>query len=183
MEAGAGGLPVTIVRPPGVYGPRDTNFLPLFRAAGRWGVLPAIGGPLKQFTLVHAEDLAEGIWLAATNPAGVGQTYFLGSGTYTTAELAAAMSAAIGRPLRVLNVPKPLAILAGEFGQLKWALTGKPQVMSRRKVRDLLQPRWTCSWDKARSELGYRERTKLTDGLRQTALWYEAQGWMKVVRG
>jgi nucleoside-diphosphate-sugar epimerase len=97
-------------------------------------------------------------------------------------DLAVAMSTAIGRPLRVLNIPKPLAILAGELGQLKWALTGKPQIMSRRKIRDLLQPRWTCSWDKARNELGYREQITLADGLRQTALWYAAQGWIRPLK-
>jgi nucleoside-diphosphate-sugar epimerase len=198
-EAGvAGRLPVAIVRPPGVHGPRDANFLPLFRSAQRWGILPAIGGlrPCsarpepgrtggrdKQFTLVHAEDLAEGLWLAASNPAGAGQTYFIGSGTYTMTELAAAMSAAIGRPLRLLHVPKPLAVLAGEFGQLKWALTGKPQIVSRRKIRDLLQPRWTCSWEKAGRELGYRERIALEEGLRQTALWYAAQGGIRPIKG
>ena len=182
-EAGvAGRLPVTIVRPPGVYGPRDANFLPLFRSAQRWGILPAIGGRDKQFTLVHAEDLAEGLWLAASNPAGAGQTYFVGSGTYTMTELAAAMSAAVGRPVRLRHVPKPLAVLAGEFGQLRWALTRKPQIVSRRKIRDLLQPRWTCSWEKARRELGYRERVGLEAGLRQTAMWYAAQGWIKPLK-
>jgi nucleoside-diphosphate-sugar epimerase len=198
-EAGAAGrLAVTIVRPPGVYGPRDTNFLPLFRAARRWGILPAIGGPAKQFTLVHVDDLVEGIWLAASSPVGVGQTYFIGGGTYTTGttttanqeigvpgrqNLAVAMSAAIGRPLRVLNVPRPLAVLAGEFGQLKWALTGRPQIMSRRKIRDLLQPRWTCSWEKARGELGYREQVSLADGFRATAVWYGTQGWVRTQAG
>ena len=203
-----GQLPVTIVRPPGVYGPRDTNFLPLFRTAQRWGIVPAIGlrpcsgrpepgrrggGRDKQFTLVHAEDLAEGIWRAASaspspstgegrGEGRVGETYFIASGTYTMTEMTAAMSAALGRPLRLLRIPKPLAILAGEFGQIKWALTGKQQIMSRRKVRDLLQPRWTCSWDKARRELGYEPRVELTEGMKQTAIWYAAQGWLKSVR-
>ncbi len=174
-------LPVTIVRPPGVYGPGDTNLLAMFRTAQRLGLVPSIGerpGRAKLFSLVHVDDLAEGIWLAAASPAGIGRTYFIAGGTHTTAELAAALSSALGRPLRVLNLPRALAVLVGELGQLKWALTGRPQIVSRRKVRDLLQPRWTCAWDLAARDLGYRPRIALDDGIRRTARWYAREGWI-----
>ena len=188
-EAAAAGLPAAIVRPPGVYGPRDTNFLPMFRLGRRLGLFTTIRGGAKQVSLVHVDDLVEGIWLAATatpsypSPSGSGskgeaQTYFIASGTHTMAELGDAMSAALDRPLRRVTAPRWLARLAGEWGQLKWALTGRTQIMSRRKVRDLLQPRWTCAWSKAANELGYRERVPLADGLRQTARWYAEQGWV-----
>ncbi len=178
LEA-AGRVPVTIVRPPAVYGPRDTNFLQLFQAALAWGIVPAIGGRQKQFSLVHVDDLVAGIWLAAANPAAVGQTYFIASGTHSMEEFTAALAGALGKKLRLVNVPGVVARLAGEFGQFKWALTGKSQIMSRRKIRDLLQPRWTCSWEKARRELGYREQMPLEEGLRQTAVWYAQHRWIK----
>ena len=76
------------------------------------------------------------------------------------------------------SVPSPLARLAGELGQLRWALTGRPQILSRRKVRDLLQPRWTCSWARAEHELGYCPRVGLEEGMRQTAEWYAQHGWI-----
>jgi nucleoside-diphosphate-sugar epimerase len=189
MEA-AGRIGVTIVRPPAVYGPRDANFLALFRTARRLGVVPVIGGRDKQVSLVHARDLAEGLWLAATRPASdskseirnpkseISQVYFIGSGTYAMADLIAALSAALDKRLRLLPVPRWLALLVGEWGQVKWALTGKPQLLSRRKVRDLLQPRWTCSWDKAARELAYRPAVTLEEGFRQTAQWYAARGWV-----
>ena len=72
--------------------------------------------------------------------------------------------------------------LMGEVGELKWTLTGRPQILSRRKVRDMLQPRWTCRWDKAAKELGYRPRVDLLGGMRQTAQWYARQGWIKPLR-
>ncbi|MCY2925999.1 MAG: NAD-dependent epimerase/dehydratase family protein [Planctomycetota bacterium] len=172
-------LPVTIVRPPAVYGPRDRNFLPLFRTARRWGVVPAIGGREKLVSFVYAADLAEGIRLAGMAPAAAGQTYFLGSGTHSMGEVVAAMAAALGRPLRLLAVPKPLAFLAGEFGQLVWALTGRSQILSRRKIRDLLQPRWTCTWGKALRELNYQPAFDLPAGMKQTVEWYVREGWIK----
>jgi len=172
-------LPVTIIRPPAVYGPRDTNFLPLFRSARRFRRVPIVGKETSRTSFVYVRDLVEGIYLAACSPAGVGQTYFIGSGTHDRTELVRAVAAALNFPPRCLRIPPLLARLAGEIGELKWTLTGRPQIVSRRKIRDALQPSWTCSWQKAREELGYCEQVKLTDGIKQTAEWYIRHGWLK----
>jgi len=171
-------LPVTIVRPPAVYGPRDRNFLPLFRSAARMRRVPVIGRASRQAALVYATDLAEGIRLAAESPAGVGQTYFIAGGNHTTGEVVAAICSALGMPAKRFVLPSLLARLAGEIGQLRWAITGRGGIVSRRKVRDMLQPRWTCSWERARRELGYRESVGLEEGMRQTVEWYIRQGWL-----
>jgi nucleoside-diphosphate-sugar epimerase len=172
-------LPVTIVRPPSVYGPRDRNFLSVFRLARRLGRVPMLAGPRSELTVVEASDLARGLWLAGSSPAAAGRTYFLGSGTHTMPQLVGAVSAALGRPLRAIRVPPPVAVLAGEIGELWWSLTGRPQIISRRKVRDALQERWTCSWARAREELGYRPAVGLEEGFRRTAAWYVRAGWLK----
>ena len=177
--AEAGRLPVTVVRPPAVYGPRDRNFLSLFRLARRWRFVPVLGKASNQLSFVHVTDLAEGTWRAASAPTGEGQTYYLGSGTHTMRDVADALSAALGVRLRALRIPSLLARLAGEFGELKWTLTGTSQIISRRKVRDARQPRWTCSWDKAGRELGYRPRVDLVAGMREMAEWYVDQGLLK----
>jgi len=171
-------LAVTIVRPPAVYGPRDTNFLPLLRSTLRLGRVPMIGKPSKQAALVYVTDLAEGLRLAAESPEAVGRTYFVASGNYLLSEVVEAVCSALDLPPRRLRVPSLLARLAGEIGQLKWAITGRPQIVSRRKVRDMLQPRWTCSWARARQELGYRRAVNLKEGMRRTAQWYIQHGWL-----
>lgn len=168
-------LPVTIVRPPAVYGPRDVNFLSLLRAAKRIGRVPIVGRPTHRISLVHVADLVTGLWLAASAETAAGQTYFLASGTHDLGELVEAIADALGVSRRPLRLPALLARLIGEIGQLKWALTGRPQIVSRRKVRDALQPNWTCSWEKARRDLGYRENVHLADGVKHTATWYTHQ--------
>ena len=171
-------LAVAIVRPPAIYGPRDRNFTSLFRAARRLGIAPVAGDKNKKLTLVYVGDLVECLVLAAANERAVGQTYFVGSGTHTWAQVVEALSRALGRTVRAFRIPKPLAVLAGELGELKWTLTRKPQILCRRKIRDLLQPHWVCSWEKAQAHLGYRPATGLEDGLRRTARWYEEQGML-----
>lgn len=173
----AGRLPITIVRPPAVYGPRDANFLPLFRLARKWKLAPLIGGGGKRVSFVHAHDLAEGICLAGLGETAIDQTYFIAGCTHTTGEFVDALSQAMDLRIRRLSVPAWLARLAGEWGELKWKLTGRTQIVSRRKVRDALQDRWTCRWDKAARELNYRPGVSLVDGLRETDQWYREQGW------
>jgi UDP-glucose 4-epimerase len=84
----------------------------------------------------------------------------------------------IENPLPLLPLPNFLARLAGEFGQLKWALTGKPQIMSRRKIRDLLLPYWTCSIEKAQRDFNFSPHFTLPTGLAQTTAWYRAHHWL-----
>ncbi len=172
-------LAATIVRPPAVYGPRDRNFLSLFRLAQRWRRVPVVGKVTNQLSFVHVTDLVEGTWLAASSPAGAGQTYYLGSGTHTMRDVVDAIAGALGVRPRTLRIPALLARLAGEFGELKWTLTGKSQIISRRKVRDALQPRWTCCWDKAVRDLDYRPRVELAEGMREMAAWYVEQGLLQ----
>ena len=162
-----------------MYGPRDTSFLPLFRTARRLGLAPIIGSPAKELTFVHVADLVECLVSAATADAAEGEVYFVGSGSHTWAEVVDALEFAFGRRLRRIRVPTLIARLIGEFGELKWTLTGTPQVVSRRKIRDMLQPRWTCSWAKAERDLGYKPRISLKEGMRQTVEWYVGQGWLR----
>jgi nucleoside-diphosphate-sugar epimerase len=176
-------LPVTVVRPPAVYGPRDKNFLPLFRIAARLRRVPVLGRPEKRAAFVYATDLAEGLLLAAQTPGAAGRTYYVASGIHTTAEVVGALCAALDMPPRMLRVPALLARIIGEVGQARWALTGRPQIISRRKVRDMLHPWWTCSWNRARAELGYRPAVGLQEGMRLTAQWYVENGWLKGRRG
>ncbi len=178
----AGRLPVTIIRPPAVYGPRDTNFLPLFRIAARLRRVPVIGKPSKQVAFVYATDLAEGLLLAGRSPEALGRMYYIASGIHTMSEVVQAVCQALSMPPRMLHVPALLARLIGEVGKVRWAITGRPQIISRRKVRDMLHPWWTCSWSRARAELGYREAMGLTEGMRLTAQWYAENGWVKTSR-
>lgn len=72
-----------ILRPPAVYGPRDTGFLPLFKAVQNH-VLPRFGGGRQQLSLVFAKDLAEIAVTCLTHPAAAGKTFYTASPEVTT---------------------------------------------------------------------------------------------------
>jgi len=65
-----------IVRPPVVYGPRDTDVLELLRMAAR-GWMPVVGDPEARFSVIYVGDLVEGLLAAAACEQAAGRTYFL----------------------------------------------------------------------------------------------------------
>ena len=168
----------TIVRPGAVYGPRDVDFLTAFRHA-RLGVAvyPAPRG--ARLSIVHVADLADALLRAAESPAAVGRTYFVAAEDVAWRDVYAAAAAAQGTRLRVAIAPPAWGLrLAGRLGDLWGGLTGSEPLANSHKVTLGVQPWWLCSSARARRELGWAPRLGLDEGMRATAAWYRAQGWL-----
>ncbi len=180
----AGGLPWTVVRPPAVYGPRDTETLRLFRFA-RFGFMPMYGDPAQELSFIYAEDLARAL-VAATAPGCVGRTYFAAHPqTATSRESMAAIFRAARdatgrrpRPPAFVPIPRALAV------SLLWILgtaaraAGRATILSPDKGPELFAEAWTCVATALERDTGWRAPTDLETGLRRTAAWYAQHGWI-----
>jgi nucleoside-diphosphate-sugar epimerase len=71
-------------------------------------------------------------------------------------------------------VTTPIAIVAG----LQERLTGRPALLNGQRIKDMRQPYWLCSGEKARTELGFEPLTDLDTAVRETVDWYQEQGWL-----
>jgi dihydroflavonol-4-reductase len=167
-----------ILRPAAVYGPRDTAFLPLFKAV-RHHLLPLIGGGRMAVSFVFVQDLAEAVVTSLTAPAAAGKTFQVAAPGFATSrqlgeEIAAQM------PTRTWPLPLPMAALWPLcFGQdLASRLTGKPNVLSRQKLPELRAPGWVCDPSRLREELDFVCGTSLAAGLAETLSWYRQQKWL-----
>lgn len=172
------GVPLTVVRPAAVYGPRDRAFLTLFRAAARGFVLLP-GDGRQPLTLVHARDLAQALLAAADSPRTLGGTYHAGNGAPVTQRaLAEAVGGAVGRPLRCVPLPRFLVRPAlGLTGTLSRAL-GRAPLLDADKSNELLAPGWVCTSDALLRDAGWRPAIPLAAGLAETAASYRALGWL-----
>ncbi len=171
-------LPVAIVRPTAVYGPRDRDFCDLFKLA-RLGVQPVIGFRRKVMNVIYVDDLVEGILLAGEHPDAVGETYFLGNDdAYSTEEIGMAIAKTLNCSPRRIHLPHAAVYALGALAQAAGRLTGAKVFFNVQKVRESVQAAWVCSVAKARTELGFRARTPLDDGLRITYRWYREHGWL-----
>jgi nucleoside-diphosphate-sugar epimerase len=176
-------FPVTIVRPPAVYGPGDRDFLPLFRAAAR-GWIPQLGTTPVTCSLVHAPDVAEGILAAARSSATAGGAFFVTHpDAVSVTALGAAVLSAVGRSAgRRLRLPRSTLLLLGRGGDIVAQLSGRPGVLNRDRLAEMSGPHWVCSAEPLAEATGWRARTPLEQGLARTAAWYREQGLLAPVR-
>lgn len=172
-------IPWTIIRPPAVYGPRDSAIFTFFQTVDK-GLATFIGFDEKKLSLVHVRDLARGIVDAAFAPQANGQTYFISSDEfYTWREIAELTGAILGKR-RLLRIKLPHMLVLGIAGVSGFVgrVIGKPSVLDYEKGIDIIQRYWTCSTAKARRELGYRQEMSLKEGLRDTIEWYREHKWL-----
>ncbi|NQW30366.1 MAG: NAD-dependent epimerase/dehydratase family protein [Ignavibacteria bacterium] len=172
-------FPITIIRPPAVFGPRDAAILTVFQTIAK-GIAPLIGFDEKRVSLIHVSDLVQGIFLAATSEKAKGETYFISSEvTYTWPEVTNLMAAALGKR-RVLTVKVPHVLIMGIAGVVGFFgnMTKKPPVLNYEKGIDITQSFWTASSEKARRDLGYRQKMNIANGIVDTVQWYKKNKWL-----
>ena len=168
----------TIIRPPAVYGPRDAEFLRLFKAV-KSHVLPRFGGGRQQLTLVFVEDLAAAIVSALAHPKAGRKVFFAGSPEVVTAgELAQRIATESGAWTIPLPLPNAVLWLACQMAELKARITKKANVLNAQKWAELKAPGWVCDVTRLHDELGFECRTPLHAGVIKTRDWYRTQGWL-----
>ncbi|MEM1041430.1 MAG: NAD-dependent epimerase/dehydratase family protein [Bacteroidota bacterium] len=173
------GLPVTTVRPPAVYGPREADIYTIIKAADKQRVFPVVGkGEQPQLSLVHVRDLVRGMADAAEAGKAAGETYFIGSEAYYAwNEIRDAVLGALGRRALKLNVPRALVGPVGAAVERVGGLFGQYPPLNREKAREATAS-WLCSVAKARRDFGYRQTVEIEDGMAETVRWYRRHGWL-----
>ena len=171
-------LPITIIRPPAVYGPRDTDIFLFFQMINR-GVMPILGDADKLLSLVHVKDLVAGIYTAALSERAIGETYFLTDGDiHTWMEIERIIADALEKYTFKVKVPFFLLDFLSIVTEAAAKISRQTPTLNRQKVRDLKQRFWICDSTKAQKELGYRPNYFLEKGIQETADWYRANGWL-----
>ena len=161
----AAGLPLVVVQPGAVYGPRDHSVVgDMVRKVAR-GRLPATAFPSMGLTAVHRDDVVTGI-LLALDSGRTGESYVLGGDLTTLGEVVATAARVAGRRPPRLTVPTAVVKAAAPFGRVVGPLLGYPPNM-RELVGTSDGVTFWASDAKARAELGYAPRG-LEDGLRDT---------------
>lgn len=171
-------LPWTIVRPSAVYGPRERDMYDYIRMIGR-GLEPLIGLKDKLLSLIYADDLVDGILLAGESRRAIGRTYFLGSeAPYSYHEIGLAIARVLRCRPRCLRLPHWLVYVVGACAVAAGMLSGTQVFFNIQKARESVQPAWVCSVERARQDLGFRQRIGLEEGMRRTCDWYRQHGWL-----
>ncbi|MBL7999538.1 MAG: NAD-dependent epimerase/dehydratase family protein [Candidatus Kapabacteria bacterium] len=171
-------LPVSIVRPPAVYGERDEAIYTFFQTVNK-GIAPLIGFSEKWISLVHVTDLARGIVQVMESPAATGNTYFISSDEFYTWEQISAVTARVLKKNTItLKIPHSVVMSIAGVSEFFGRFSAKPPVLNFEKGKDITQEFWICSTDAARRDVGYTQQVSLEDGVRRTTDWYKQHGWL-----
>ncbi|MFQ5865443.1 MAG: NAD-dependent epimerase/dehydratase family protein [bacterium] len=171
-------IPITIVRPPAVYGPRDRDIFQLFKYI-KQGWHLSLAGRSRYSSVIYVKDLVQGILSVAEQEHARGEVYFLSDDQpYSWDYFADAIAKIFGVRTRKIMIPLTLALLISCGFDIIAKFTTKPTLFSLEKFRELKAIYWICDNSKAKKELGFRPGFTLQKGLCETAQWYLENGWL-----
>jgi len=172
-------VPVTVIRPPMIYGPRDNETFAFFQTVAR-RVLPYLGDGKNTLSIVYATDAASACVRAIFADVPSGSLYFVEDGkVYVWREMLAELEKVLERRAYV-RIPIPFFVLRGAavasegYGRIR----GKAVMLTRDKINELSAPHWVCDSQKTRTDLGWTPRVEWTEGARRAADWYRQEGWL-----
>jgi len=175
----ASGAVWTIVRPPTVYGPRDTELLRVFKLA-RSGMIPVFGNGSQALSVIYVDDLAKAL-VTASSAVCAGKTYFAcHRQVITTRQLVTAIYNAVGGKgsPTVIPVPQFLARAALWVTGTAATITGRATVLSPDKANEFFAEAWTCSSAALEQDSGWKATYDVVRGTAETAAWYRNAGWL-----
>ncbi|HEX3727059.1 MAG TPA: NAD(P)-dependent oxidoreductase [Pirellulales bacterium] len=183
-------VPITIVRPPIVFGEGDQQMRGVFRSVFRLGVHLALGVAHLRYSLIHVRDLLEALVMCATRGSRLApvkdesrapQGYYFASADEqpTFAELGMLIGASLGRArVRICRSSgSELLWAAAAVAEVLARLRGQPYIFNFDKAREAQAGSWICSNQTIR-QLGFAPAAALLDRLRQTSDWYRQQNWI-----
>jgi nucleoside-diphosphate-sugar epimerase len=172
-------IPVTIIRPPTIYGPRDREAFAFFKAVNT-GILPILGSRKTRISIIYGSDAASACVCAIDQDVPSGSTYYVEDGTTKTfEELVLSIENALGRRAW-LRVPLPRGVVeaAAMGSELYGRLTKQAVMLTRDKCNELFAPHWVCDGSDARRDLGWVPAVSFDEGTRLAAAWYRNAGWL-----
>ncbi len=171
-------LPLLILRPCSVYGPRDQGFYALFKCLSK-SINPCLSGHDQLVSMCYVRDLVRAIILAAENQTENGEIFFLSDGQdYRMEEIGDIFAQAMEISALKLRLPKQMLFGMAFFAECFSRVSGKPSILSRGKVEEMIQKNWLCDITKARALLGFEPRISLALGAELTAAWYKKENWL-----
>ena len=171
-------LPLLILRPSAVYGPRERDIYTFFKLLSK-RIKPCLPSKNQHISLCYVEDIIQAILLAAQVKGSSGEIFFLSDGQdYRLEEIGDIFAQAMGVNAFCIRVPEWMIIGMASFSEYLSKLSGKPPLLNKGKVEEILQRNWVCDITKAKTALGFEPHISLAQGAKLTFEWYKKENWL-----
>jgi nucleoside-diphosphate-sugar epimerase len=171
-------LPLVVIRPPAIYGPRDREILAFFKSI-KLGVMPLLGSTQNKLSMIYGSDCASACVKALDVELPSGTALHVDDGAvHTMEEMIVQAEAAMGRRARIrFQLPRRLVETAALGAELYGKATNRAVMLTRDKCNELFE-QWVCDGSRARTLLGWQPRVSFDEGIRRTVAWYRQAGWL-----
>ncbi len=171
------GLPISVVRAPSVYGPRDKDFLKLFRIYNL-GIKPVIG-KTHRISFVYVENLIEGIFAIMSNKLALNEIFFITDGrALTWTEFGDLSLKYLEKKSITLYIPVFIVDAVGLISKIIALFTKRQMLLTKEKLEEIKTPFWMVSNKKIDKLLGYTPRISTEEGIQKTINWYKANNML-----
>jgi nucleoside-diphosphate-sugar epimerase len=175
LRDGAGSVRWTILRPPAIYGPRDSDVFEFFRMAARG--LVALPAGERWLTVAWVGDVVRAVVAAsAAPPASI--SHLGDPEPVRLEELVRELAGAGGVRARIAHLPTAIVTAAGAVGSALQSLGWRRLPLTADKARELLARHWTARTADSLAALGLVETMPFREGAERTWSWYRARGWL-----
>ncbi len=190
LQTFAGKVPVSIVRPPIVFGQRDTSSLAIFKGVKNLHLHLVPGWRSFPVSVVHVTDLCDALIRVGEKGERLsprpddcsvdasGKYHVAAERTLHYGELGHLAGKSLECAAIALHVPRFMMWIAGGWVELVGQVKGQPGILNLDKVREAVASGWECCDEKIRNELGYRPAATLEERFDETAQWYRQAGWL-----
>lgn len=178
LDTVASRVPYIILRPTGVYGPRERDYFMMAKSIQAHTDF-AVGFKQQDITFVYVTDVVQAVFLALEK-GQVGRRYFLSDGeVYQSRTFSDLIHRELGNPWWI-RITAPIWVLRiiTFFGEYIGRMTGHITALNNDKYNIMRQRNWRCDIDPARRELGYQPQVKLQEGVRRSIAWYKENKWL-----
>ncbi len=172
-------VPSVILRPPAIYGPRDSEVLIFFKSVSA-GVLPMTTPPEVMFSMIYGPDCAAACIRALDADLPTGSTFYLEDGVpISYGDMVLAVEEAVGkRAWMRIPLPKKVVRAAAAATMAYGKLTDRAVMFTLDKCNELQADGWVCDGSPARAALGWAPKVDFREGVKLTGRWYKNAGWL-----
>lgn len=170
-------IPIVILRPTAIYGPRDKDIFIMIKTINR-GLDAYLGKISQQLSFVHAQDVAtvavQALWLDKVG------TYVITDGnSYSRYNFADTVKDILNKKTTRFHIPMPVVKILAYFLEVINGWRNKNTVINREKLLELGARNWTCDITKAKNDLQFKPAFNLKEGLKDSIDWYKANNLLK----
>ena len=170
-------FPYISLRPPAVFGPRDTDMFSVFQLINNKLEL-YIGGAKQYLSFISVKDLADAI-ICATQSEVSQKTYFISDNKYyDNVQFSKLIKRGMAKRTIVIKLPiflvQVIAFFAEKFGKM----TGKPSPLNVDKVNELKSSNWLCDANPFYNDTGFKAKYSLDGAIEETIKWYKNENWL-----